>query len=68
MDKAGFFEPVPETHVSYTITARFADGRIEKKHRFGRINAWIDAAYDRGAMGVTVTTRQAMSITRHAPL
>jgi hypothetical protein len=59
MDKAGFSDNRPETHVRYTITARFSDGRIEKHSAIGGLNALIDAAYDRGALGVTAIARQA---------
>lgn len=53
MDKAGFSDNRPETHVSYIITARFADGHIEKNSAIGCLTALINAAYDRGAVGIT---------------
>lgn len=59
-----------ENHVSYTITARFADGRIEKNEAAGRLVALINAAYDRGALGVTaiIVRTPAANTQRTAPL
>lgn len=47
----------PENHVSYIITARFADGRIERLPAIGDLGALLDAAYAGGAMGVTAIAR-----------
>lgn len=44
--------------MSYTITARFADGRIEKNDAIDRLVALINDAYDRGALGVTAIARR----------
>lgn len=49
----------PENHVSYIITARYADGRTEKHAAIGALTALIEAAYDRGALGVTAIARRA---------